>query len=336
MKRQVGLSLVELMIAIALGLIVLLAVTAIFANTSRGRTEMEKSNRQTENGRYASQLLMNNLRMAGYLAEFDPTPLASPAALPDPCATETNELIDALPLHVQGTDDAAVTPGCIDDLRAGTDILIVRRTSSCVAGAADCAAFADGTPHFQASLCAPGDGTELSAAISTSADYALNYFALSTSSSDFTRRKSDCVTPANIQRYHVHIYFIANNNESGDGIPTLKRAELGPGGFTVVPLVDGVENMQIEYGLDADGNGTPDNYTTAPVSVDDWRNAMSARVHLLVRNTEGTPGHTDSRNYTLGMNAGGGDKTVGPFGDNLKRHVYATTIRFANPSWRRQ
>jgi type IV pilus assembly protein PilW len=62
---------------------------------------------------------------------------------------------------------------------------------------------------------------------------------------------------------------------------------------------------------------------------------MSARVHLLMRNTERTPGHTDNRTYTLGQE-GADDKTVGPFNDNIKRHVYATTIRFANPSWRRQ
>jgi type IV pilus assembly protein PilW len=337
MKTQRGLSLVELMIAIALGLIVLLAMTVIFANTSRSRTEMEKSNRQTENGRYALQLLMDDLRMAGYLGEFDPTVLSSPTTLPDPCATATADLIAALPLHVQGTDDATAAPSCLSDLRAGTDILVVRRASSCVAGAADCAPFAEGVPHFQASLCSTAsDGTELAYPVTGNADYAAHYFALASSSGDLTRRKADCVTTADRRRYLVHIYFVANNNETGDGIPTLKRAELGAGGFTVVPLVEGVENMQIEYGLDTDNDGAPDSYTTAPASVADWRNAMAARVHLLVRNTEQSVGHADSRAYSLGPDAGGNEKIVGPFGDNYKRHVYATTIRFANPSWRRQ
>jgi type IV pilus assembly protein PilW len=333
MNRQRGLTLIELMIAIALGLIILLAITTIFANTSRSRTEMEKSNRQTENGRYASQLLANNLRMAGYLAEFDPSPLTTPVALPDPCATDAADLIAALSLHVQGVDNAAAVPSCLGDVKAGTDIIVIRRTSSCATGSADCTAFSAGTPHFQASLCSPDDGTELAFPITGNADYAAHYFTLATGLTDFTKHRSDCTTLSDIYRYQVHIYFIANNNEAGDGIPTLKRWELGTG---IVPLVDGIENMQIEYGVDTDNNGTPDIQTPAPADVAAWRNVMSARVHLLVRNTENTVGHTDNKTYTLGNDAADSAVVVGPFGDAHKRRVFASTTHFANPSWRRQ
>jgi type IV pilus assembly protein PilW len=333
MIRQRGLTLIELMIAIALGIIVLLAITTIFANTSRSRTEMEKSNRQTENGRYASQLLENNLRVAGYLAEFDPSPLATPATLPDPCATDVDDLVGALPLHVQGIDNAVVAPACLSDVRAGTDIIVIRRTSTCVADAANCAAFTAGIPHFQASLCSPDDGTELAFPITANADYAAHYFALGTQAGGFTKRQSNCITRNAIYRYHVHIYFIANNNEAGDGIPTLKRWELGTG---IVPLVDGIENMQIEYGVDTTNNGVPDIYTPAPADAAAWRDVMAARIHLLVRNTERSPGHTDNRSYTLGSDTGGNAVVVGPFSDSFKRRVFASTTRFANPSWRRQ
>ena len=67
-------------------------------------------------------------------------------------------------------------------------------------------------------------------------------------------------------QFRTHIYFIANNDKPGDGIPTLKRAELGPGAFTIVPLVEGVENLQLEYGLDTavPTTGTPAVYTADP------------------------------------------------------------------------
>ncbi|MDI6745727.1 MAG: PilW family protein [Rhodocyclaceae bacterium] len=337
MKKQRGLSLIELMIALGLGVVVLLAVTVIFANTSRSRAEMEKSNRQTENGRYATQLLTNNLRMAGYLAEFDSTVLVPPAALPDPCATATADLITALPLHVQGVNDATVAPSCLSDLKTGTDILVVRRANSCAAGVAGCPAFVEGMPHFQASLCTPATGgTELAYPIASNSDYATHYFSLATSLVDFNKHKNNCTTAADTYRYHVHIYFIANNNQAGDGIPTLKRAELGAGAFAIMPLVEGIENMQIVYGIDDDGNGTPDNYLAGPASVAAWRNTMTARVHLLARNTEITAGQSDSRIYSLGLDTDGTEKTVGPFNDAYKRHVYTTTTRFANPAWRRQ
>lgn len=337
-RRQSGLSLVELMIALTLGLIVLAAMTSVFIGSNRTRNEMQKSTQQQESGRYASQLLSDNLGLAGYLAEFDLGPLTTPAALPDPCATAVGDLLTALPLHVQGIDDGAATPSCISDARAGTDILVVRRVSSCIAGAANCDAYVAGIPHFQASLCTPTDGSniELARAMTSDADYAAHYFALSYTAADFTRRSTDCATAAARQRYLVHIYYIANNNESGDGIPTLKRAELGAGAFTIVPLVDGIENMQVEYGIDNDNNGAPDTYTPAPADTAAWRNVMAARVHLLARNSTASPGYTDNRSYTLGRDASGADKVSGPFGDGFKRHAYSTTAQMINPSWRRQ
>jgi len=66
---------------------------------------------------------------------------------------------------------------------------------------------------------------------------------------------------ANQYQYRTNIYFVANNDNANDGIPTLKRAELGLAGnsFSIVPLVEGVENLQIEYGLDTGvpTTGTP-------------------------------------------------------------------------------
>jgi type IV pilus assembly protein PilW len=334
--RQNGLSLVELMVAVTISLLVLTALSAIFISSTRSRNEMQKSTQQQESGRYASQLLADNLKLGGYLAEFDSSPLTTPATLPDPCEKEVAKLLTALPLHVQGVNNAAAIPSCLSDadVKVGTDIVVVRRVSTCVAGAVGCAAFVEGEPHFQASLCTPTDssGSELAHAINSDADYAAYHFALSTAAADFTRHKTSCVATdfAAIQRYLVHIYFIANNNEDGDGIPTLKRAELGTVNFNIVPLVDGIENMQIEYGVDSDNDGVPNSYTSAPANTTDWRNTMSARVHLLARNTTSTTGYTDSRTYTLG------DTEVAAPGDGYKRHVYSTTAQFVNPSWRRQ
>lgn len=332
--RQDGFSIVELMVAVTISLLVLTALSAVFISTTKSRNEMQKSTQQQENGRYASQLLMDHLKLAGYYAEFDPTPMASPAALPDSCASDRASLLTAMPLHVQGVNDGGAVPGCVTDVKPGTDIVVARRVSSCVAGTTGCAGYAAGMFHFQASLCTPADssGSELAHAISTDADYAEHYFKLSTSPGDFTLRKTSCNVSdiADIRRYMVHIYYIANNNNAGDGIPTLKRAELGAGSFDVVPLVDGVENMQIEYGIDANNDGIPESYTSEPADSAAWRNAMSARIHLLTRNMMATDGYVDNKTYVLG------DKTIPAPGDGYKRHVFSTTVQFVNPSWRRQ
>ena len=347
--REAGFSLSELMIAITIGLLILAGLAGVFSTTSKSRGEVERANRQVENGRYAIQLLMEDLRLAGFFGELDPTNLPTPATLPDPCATDPAALRTAMALHVQGSDDGDTVPSCLQDVRTDTDILVIRRASTCVAGTTDCDPVTAGYPYFQASLCFPAIGaTELASGnINT-------FFALDTNTATLTLRKRDCTTTASLRRYLTHIYFVANNNTNSDGIPTLKRAELsGAGGstqFTIVPLVEGVENLQLEYGIDTDASGSnnagsPNAYTTDPgtfnaciaaACVGNWRNVVSVKLHLLTRNTEKTTGHRDTKTYTLGLNAGGAANAVGPFDDSYKRHVYQSSIRLSNPAGRRE
>jgi type IV pilus assembly protein PilW len=49
------------------------------------------------------QVLSEDLALAGYYAEFDPWPMATPAAKPNPCATDVATLKTAMPLHLQAT-----------------------------------------------------------------------------------------------------------------------------------------------------------------------------------------------------------------------------------------
>ena len=350
--RQTGLSIVELMISITIGLLILAGLTTILVNNSRARTEIERANRQIENGRYALQLLSDDLKLAGYYAEFsgmafDPaaTGLIMLNGLPDPCQTNLDNLRGALPLHVQGYDNASTIPSCLSDVKSNTDILVIRRASTCEAGVADCAAAAnDGTPYFQASLCS--GATELDAAITNNASYLGSYYQLDTTLANLTNtatalHRRDCTTTppgtvAAIHRYRTHIYFIANNNNTGDGIPTLKRAELGPGpAFATIALVDGIENLQIQYGIDSPVvNGVPDSYMAAPGSVANWGAAVTAKINLLARNTEITAGYSTTKTYTLGYDASGALITVS-FTDSYKRHAYQSQVRLNNPAGRR-
>lgn len=317
-----GFSLIELMVSIALGLMILTALFIIFVGNIRARGEIEKASQQIENGRYAIQLLTEDLRLAGFYAEFDPSALASPAALPDVCSTAVNTLQTSFMLHVQGYNNSADTPGCVQDRKADTDIVVVRRASTCPAGTAGCQVVA-GASHFQSSLCS--NPSELENPV-----YLDHHFKISDATADLTLRKRDCTTAAPFYRYRTHVYYVANNNESGDGIPTLKRAELGAAGFTIVPLVEGIENLQIEYGLDKTTiDGAPDSYTAAPASVEEWRSVVTVKLGVLARNTEKTQGYTTAKTYTLLSNA------ATTYADGYKRHAFQSTVRLNNPSGRR-
>jgi type IV pilus assembly protein PilW len=99
-RRQRGVSLTELMIAITLGLLVTTGVIALFSSNSSMRNEIERTGRRLENGQYALRTITHDLANAGYYAEYDPTVqprLPMPVGKPDPCVTTPADLVDALP-----------------------------------------------------------------------------------------------------------------------------------------------------------------------------------------------------------------------------------------------
>lgn len=336
LHSQRGFSLPELMIAATIGLVILAGMSTLFVNNSRAQAEVEKANRQVENGRFAIQTLAADLRNAGFYGEFDPTVLASPAALPDPCALTIAALKEALPLPVQGIDDAEQNAlDCLPGLKGGTDVVVVRRTATCVAGAPGCAPVSDGGPFFQASLC--DSLTELGSGNSA------NYYALGLTTTGLDRHKRNCkgTAPAlaDVRRYLTYIYYIAANDRAGDGVPTLKRTEVGASGTALatstVALVNGIENLQLEYGLDTGNDGIADSFTAAPASVAAWRQVVSVKLNLLARNIERTAGHSDGRTYVLGLDAAGDPVQAGPMEDAYKRHVFQSLVALPNPAGRR-
>src|SRR6266446_9188926 len=108
-SNQGGFSLVELMVAVTLGMLIMGVLAATFVGSSQARRETDQASRQVENGRYAMQILSDDLAHAGYYAEFDPWPLPTPAAKPDPCATSVASLKTAMPLQLQGYDNPTAT-----------------------------------------------------------------------------------------------------------------------------------------------------------------------------------------------------------------------------------
>src|SRR3989338_8155163 len=144
---QRGLSLVELMISITIGLLILAALSTLFVNQSKTRAELDKSNRMIDNGRYALEVLSDNLSLAGFYGDYDLSSGAPsvPDPLPSPCTTTVAGISAALQLAVQGYsalaragETARLPPppcgftypaGNNLSLKPGSDILVIRRAS---------------------------------------------------------------------------------------------------------------------------------------------------------------------------------------------------------------
>ena len=324
--KQRGFTLVELMVSITLGMLIVAALLALYLNITRTNNEMAKANLQIENGRFAIQLLQSDLVHAGFWGEArPPVPTAVPA---NPClapsAWDAAYKANMLAFPVLGYDSASVpsTCGTVTGAQDNSDVVVVRHANTCTSGSAGCDGGADTGPHIQVSSCnmtPPEPG------------YVIH-------SSTFPLHKKDCTTIEDIRRKVVSsIYFVSDN--------TLMRSSLVNGTYQAAqPLIEGIEAMRIEYGIDNlgkngaavsvtnPGDGSPDTYVScAPCTLDELRNVVSVKIHVLARNLQATLGHTDSKIYQLGNT-----DAIGPFDDGVKRHVFSTTVRLVNPSSRRE
>jgi len=356
-RRQQGFTIVELMVAIAVGLLMLAGLSTLFAGNNNSQMEIERANRQVENGRYAMQVITGDLRNAGYFGEFDATSIV-PASVPDPCSTSITDIQAAIPLAVQGYDNvASSTLNCLSTagVKAGTDIVVVRHTQTCVVDAADCEPASAGGPFFQASLC--NNSLELGGGTLNGA------FQVGTNTAGFGLHQRNCNsdgtsgTAAVLRRLLIHIYFIANNSMAGDGIPTLKRADIVSSGSTIsvaiVPLAEGIENMQIEYGVEnpADetavpsiADGVADVYTPdveaafacadAACRINNWSHVVSLKVNLLARTLSPSLTYTDTKSYNLGTKADGTANVIAAANDKYKRHVFTQMVGLPNVAGR--
>jgi type IV pilus assembly protein PilW len=154
--------------------------------------------------------------------------------------------------------------------------------------------------------------------------------------SGFTLKQKDCVTPATLRKYIVRIYYVSTCNDCGTGgdtVPTLKMVEFTDGATTTRPVVEGIENLQFDYGVDTTGDGAPDSYTTTPAAAQ-WKDVMAVRVNILARNIDKTAGYTDTKSYQL--SAVTGVAAIPAANDNYKRHAYNQVVRVINPSSRRE
>lgn len=296
---QRGLSIIELMISITLGLLVLAGMTTVFVTASESQRELQRSAQQIENGRYAMDVVNQDLHHAGYYGRYSAYPYGTTA--PDPCITgNASALATALSMPVQGflaadqsslanlggTSCATYLPAA--NLFPGSDVLVIRR--------------AETTP-----LRYPGDG--LTPAVA-SADIAVAgevYLQTNPDSVDVQFGSGAAITATStasgsaatitqkngnaawLRKYHVHIYFVAPcsipagggdictgaADDAGTPIPTLKRLELSASSgsltFNTVPIAEGIQAFKVEFGIDNSpntanastqliGDGAPDLY----------------------------------------------------------------------------
>lgn len=332
---QQGISLVELMVAITLSLILGVALIQIFSSSRSANRVQEATARLQENGRYTIEAMAQEVRMAGYMgcASIDKVPMAIQATnLPTDVVFTSSTVINGSNNVIAGNPYDAV---------AGTDVLIIRRASdtgikldgNMTADNAN-VQLVDNSGGFKAddflviSDCASADlfcansvsGGGITITHSASCNntpklskaYGEDAEVLAFRSTAYFIRDTDRKTPSNRP---IRALMVQSRNAGQAGAA-----------LTSYELVEGVEDMQLQYGFDTNGDGTPDEYRTANnLAGTQWASVITVQLNLLMQSTdEGLVGAAGEMVQNLEFNGA----AVAP--DTRLRQAFSTVIAIRN------
>ncbi|WP_299492193.1 PilW family protein [uncultured Shewanella sp.] len=313
MSKQKGLSLVELMIAMVIGLFLIAGVFTLFMLSSNNVTTTSHFNQLQEHGRIALDFIERDLQMQGFMAEFtgEGFVLGINTRNNAPALSDAQDCIGSGVNNASFPKDESAhfrllwgyehgvsvdTLDCLTQVQSNTDVLQLKR------------------------LIGPNV---------TSFDDNRYYTAISANEVIFFAGDQSAPTLDNARfwEYQHHVYFIQEDN----GMPVLMRRILTNGGMrtssSLQQLVEGVENMRVLYGFDNDGDLSADSFMPAEqVTELMWdQGAVALRIFLLIRTLFEDNSFTNTVRYQLG------DKNIGPNNDGYRRKVMMTTLVLENP-----
>lgn len=279
-RRQTGLSLIELMIAMVIGLVLMLGVIQIFA-ASRAASRLAEGNaRAQENGRFAIEFLQRDIRMAGHFgcvndqAHFvkgEGDPVVNTGA-----ATGSGHPLD-FTVSIQGYEAPSTAPGgqlTLGDTwagpaglpaaiaalnpRGGSDILVLRYLAAEGVPVTALTAAVDSVVGFNAGagtrLTEGGVGTPnlFGVADCSHANVFRGTYAAGSVNAPATNLNRFTVQPTGqtmIYRAESVVYYVGT---SVSGEPALMRARADGNAYGMrEELVEGIESLQLLFGLDS-------------------------------------------------------------------------------------
>lgn len=352
-KSMAGLTLVEVLVALAISLLLGTGVYQIFVGTTRSYAMNEDLARLQENGRFALHFLRSEVRGAGYLGCLQDVSKVTNAlngatdfvydfqgaiygaeALSAGGWADSSGAVNPL---ATGTNAMALNPAPL----AGSDLVVVRGIRSdipisIITGMPPTSADMKLTAGLAAlGILDTGGGDILM--ISDCEAAAIFQTTSYTDSNGNTVHNTGTGSPGNATKDlgkafgagaqiffpQTAIFYIANNP---GGEPALFR-KIGTVA-AAMEIIAGVENMQVRYGEDTSGNGAADVYRNANQVVD-WTRVMSVRIGVLLRSAISRDPSAPVDNAQYDVSGDGNTDFTAP-GDRRMRMVFSGTIALRN------
>ena len=295
--RVHGITLVELMIAMVLGILLIGAVIGVFLGTSQTYRTQEAMSKVQETGRFAIEILARDIRQVGFRGACMPD--ATVNSLLDPSGAGYDATIfefgtDALVgWHQEAGAFSAVMSGYV----TGTDTILIKKSSSMDSRPTG------NTPRNAATVNLNGpSGIEREQLVVISDAESCDIFQNTASSNGNTvTRGAASMDPGNLNpgsndlskgygddaelfRFEPRLYYVGAST-AAPGQNALRRLDYSLGSANDQELVTGIEDLRIRYGEDTSGNGRVDLFRTAD-DVADWRDVLAVRVILIVNSTD--------------------------------------------------
>lgn len=329
LRRQAGLTLVELMVALAIGSFLMIGALQIYSQSREAFVINESIARVQETAQFAMDTIEADLRMASnwgrnsrglavegrsLVGDADPIDL-------DPPADCNARWVLDLGRSVTGNNNSYGL-ACLPTAAAGTaqpnsDVITVRRASVAPVVPENGRLQIQST-RIQGELfyngIIPGDFQE-------PADPAA------------PAQPDD---PSATHNLLVNSYYVAQESELIPGVPTLRRKTLTmDAGASVIEdqeVAPGVENIQLQLGIDVNQDNTVDRYVNPGDPIYDpnavgylpGARVMTARVWMIVRATTPEFGVQDYNDYKPG------DVDLGVLSDSYRRMQVSKTILLRN------
>lgn len=323
--RQHGVTLVELMIALAIGLLVTVAMLKVYVDASRMYRFNEGLARVQENGRFALEFIRRDARVAGFWGCY------SDATLTNGVSATSDAYINVGAGHITGTSDDGLNSSDSITFRSATGSGAL--VTSGMSGTGDSVtvesvgALSTNTAVL-ISDCEDGDlfqvtgiaGTALAHAAGANANVSPNL-------------NKAYAAGARVYEAREATFCIAPGADPAQ--PALRRLVNPTPGQTCASngdeLLEGIENMQILYGEDTDadadganGDGTANRYVAFGASGLDIDRIVSVRISLLARSLNNNLTTAPSP-YTFN-----GIAVTPASTDKYLRKVFTTTITLRN------
>lgn len=379
-NKQYGLSLIELMVALVISSLILLGLVQIFSSTRTTYQVDEGLARLQENGRFAMDFLVRDIRMAGNMGCLGKIPtskqqqnvwnyLISPGSGFD----LTRGIIGfempgtapgasySLPLQYPPALTTATTPALdttlIPSAAMGSDVVAVRFmdgvSTPLVPNASgkyhDSAQVFAGAPNnlsqnqvVMVTNCkqvaifkitnTPSGGSPVNVAHSSAGNICPNWGTGGCKGYDNAFGAGSQIAGLR------SVVFFVSAGASNPNSPALFRQDIATPMPAAVELVEGIENMQVLYGVDTDNDfpkHNADSYVTADqiplnpeTGLPDWTRVVSVRLGLLV-STSNVAGQADTSLDTSTYTVAG--VTLDPaVDDRRRRRVFSATVGLRN------